>query len=117
MCIDSILVREDGDLIKSESYYRASGSDGGNLSGTRVGPSLIKQCISALEYYRSHLSHRADYASDPNSQLQLRNDIRIRTYERSAKASEPERMEKMQMMKINGVMMDFLMLSHGNILS
>ncbi|KJA16581.1 hypothetical protein HYPSUDRAFT_219351 [Hypholoma sublateritium FD-334 SS-4] len=85
---------------------RSSGNDGANLSGTRVGPSLIKQCISALEYYRSHLSHRADYASDPNAQLQLRNDIRIRTYERSAKASEPERMEKMQMMKINGIKTD-----------
>ncbi|KJA13262.1 hypothetical protein HYPSUDRAFT_59992 [Hypholoma sublateritium FD-334 SS-4] len=68
----------------------SGGGNATNLSSTRVGPSLIKQY----------------YASDPSSQSQLRNDIRIRTYKRSAKASKPERMEKMQMMKINGVKTD-----------
>lgn len=63
--------------------------NGLNIPGTRVGFEHIKQCISALEYYRFHHKHEPEYIADPKSQTPLREDTRIKTFEKVAKADRP----------------------------
>ena len=84
-------------------YSQLSSGDGQEISGTRVGPSAIKQCISALEYHRTRLQHREDYRACQEAQRPLRDDIRIKTFEKAARATEPQRVEQMQVMKADGV--------------
>jgi hypothetical protein len=85
---------------------KLSSGDSTALSGTRLGPSAVKQCISALEYFRAHFQHRDDYRACPEAQKPLRDDIRIRTFEKAAQATEPERLSQVQQIKADGVQSD-----------
>jgi len=68
-----------------------------------VGPSTIKQIISALEYYRFHHQRDPIYQECPDSHLPLRQNADIRLIERGCQASEPKRQEESQQMKADGV--------------
>ncbi|KAJ3723244.1 hypothetical protein C8R42DRAFT_641473 [Lentinula raphanica] len=63
--------------------------NGLDIIGTRVGLEHIKQCISALEYHRFHHKHEPRYVAEPKSLLPLRDDTRIQTFEKMAKANRP----------------------------
>ncbi|KAJ3822135.1 hypothetical protein F5880DRAFT_1614073 [Lentinula raphanica] len=63
--------------------------NGLDILGTRVGLEHIKQCISALEHHRFHHKHEPRYVTEPKSQIPLRDDTRIQTFEKMAKANRP----------------------------
>ena len=73
------------------------------MPGTRLGPSAIKQRVSALEYARFHRQHEALYVAQPDAQRPLRDDLRIKTFEKAAQATEPERASQVQIMKADGL--------------
>ncbi|KAF8057163.1 hypothetical protein FPV67DRAFT_576935 [Lyophyllum atratum] len=78
-------------------------SDGRPIVGELVGLSSIKQAVNALESYRvNHCTMEPKYLADPQSQVPLRNDIRIRTYESSVQAKEPQRLAQAQELKALG---------------
>ncbi|KAF5381020.1 hypothetical protein D9615_004052 [Tricholomella constricta] len=94
-------------FLEYETTRPKQTSDGKDIPGTRLGPDAIKQCVSALESYRYH--HKGSdprYKSDPEAQQPLRNDERITTYEKSAYATEPERLAESQVLKAKGVTSD-----------
>ncbi|KAF5312044.1 hypothetical protein D9619_002517 [Psilocybe cf. subviscida] len=93
-------------FLQYETTRTKVGSDGKPIPGTRLGPSSVKQCISALEYERSRLENRDDYLACPESQKPLRKDTRIKSFERRAEATEPERLIQMQVNKANGLVSD-----------
>ncbi|KAL1746150.1 hypothetical protein HDZ31DRAFT_62412 [Schizophyllum fasciatum] len=74
--------------------------------GSTVGIESIKQCISALEHYRFHHQHERDYAQCAEAQKSLRMDARIKQFEISKKASEPERIMTGQKSKATGTASD-----------
>ncbi|KAF9059158.1 hypothetical protein BDP27DRAFT_1371825 [Rhodocollybia butyracea] len=63
--------------------------NGLDIPGTRVGFEHLKQCVSALEYHRFNHKHEPCYKADPASQVPLRDDTRIKTFEKVAKANWP----------------------------
>ena len=83
--------------------YSQNSSDGSAIEGTRLGPSAIRQCISALEYYRYRFQHREDYTNCPESHIPLRDDIRIKMFEKLADAKEPEGLSQMHINKADGI--------------
>ena len=70
------------------------------VTGSNVGKSSISGAISALEKYR--LNHAYLHKDDPESQITLRSDIRIRQFEEVSKSNEPKRIEQAQMLKAIG---------------
>ncbi|KAF4609718.1 hypothetical protein D9613_011981 [Agrocybe pediades] len=71
-----------------------------------LGASSIKQIVSALEHYRWQWQHEPAYQNVAESQKPLRDDIRIKTYEKSMKASELQQIERMTQMKAEGMAHD-----------
>ncbi len=72
------------------------------IPGSVVGYEHVKQCISALEYYRFNHQHKPRYKTEPESQRPLRDDSRIKLYETQARAREPERIASSQSRKAAG---------------
>jgi hypothetical protein len=79
-------------------------SDGQDIPGTRLGHEAIKQCISALEYWRYNNQHREDYKSCPAARVPLRDDSRITMLESAAQEKEPERIAEAQTLKATGAL-------------
>lgn len=77
-------------------------SDGTEITNSRVGEQSIKQCISALEHHRFNHQHQEIYQNCPASHLPLRGDNRITTFEKNARASEPERLAESQELRVAG---------------
>ena len=61
---------------------------------------MISQKISALENWR--LNHHHLYKGDPDAQIGLRLDNRIRRIESAAKHNEPKRITSSQVLKAAG---------------
>src|SRR5882762_10237148 len=61
------------------------------VTGSNVGKSSISGTLFALEKYR--LNHAYLHKDDPESQITLRSDIRIRQFEEVSKSNEPKRIE------------------------
>lgn len=59
--------------------------------------------MSALEYVRFHRQHEATYVAQADAQRPLRDDLRIKTFEKAAQATEPERASQVQIMKADGL--------------
>ena len=81
------------------------------VAGSNVGKSSISGAISALEKYRLNRAYL--HKDDPESQITLRSDVRIRQFEEVSKSNEPKRVEQAQMLKAIGtssgeIMTDFL---------
>ncbi|KAI5899021.1 uncharacterized protein SCHCODRAFT_02462607, partial [Schizophyllum commune H4-8] len=91
-------------FLKYECNRRKNTADSGD--GSTVGIESIKQCISALEHYRFHHQHEPAYAQCPEAQKPLRTDARIKQFEISKKASEPERIMTGQKAKATGTSSD-----------
>jgi hypothetical protein len=70
------------------------------VAGSNVGKSSISGAISMLEKY--WLNHAYLHKDDPESQVTLRSDIRIRQFEEASKSNEPKRIEQAQMLKAIG---------------
>jgi hypothetical protein len=70
------------------------------IAGSNLGKAHIAQVTSALESWRLH--HGYLYKDQPDAQVPLRSDIRVRTFERSAKHNEPKRIEQAQSLKAVG---------------
>jgi hypothetical protein len=70
------------------------------VTGSNVGKSSISGAISALEKYRLNRAYL--HKDDPESQITLRSDIRIRQFEEVSKSNEPKRIEQAQMLKAIG---------------
>jgi hypothetical protein len=70
------------------------------IAGSSVGASHIRVTISALESERLNNKHM--YKDDPNAQLSLRGDIRIRKIESAAMHKEPQRADKAHTLKAAG---------------
>ncbi|KAI4528904.1 hypothetical protein K525DRAFT_183116 [Schizophyllum commune Loenen D] len=77
-----------------------------NHEGGTVGIESIKQCISALERHRSTHQHELAYTRCEESQRPLRTDARIKQFEVSKKASEPERIMAGEKSKAAGTSSD-----------
>ncbi|KAL1664572.1 hypothetical protein GGF50DRAFT_114985 [Schizophyllum commune] len=86
---------------ESERPKHTSSHDGGT-----VGIESIKQCISALERHRSTHQHEFVYSQCEESQRPLRTDARIKQFEISKKASEPERIMSGEKSKAAGTSSD-----------
>ncbi|GBE87700.1 hypothetical protein SCP_1103770 [Sparassis crispa] len=70
------------------------------IAGSTVGKSHIAQVISALENWRCNNAYL--YKNDPDAQMTLRSDLRIRNIETLSKHNEPKRIEKAQALKAVG---------------
>lgn len=70
------------------------------IAGSNLGKSHISGVISALENYRVH--HAYQHKDDPDAQTPLRNDARIKRFEKSAKQDEPKRVQQAQALKAVG---------------
>ncbi|GBE82275.1 hypothetical protein SCP_0406590 [Sparassis crispa] len=70
------------------------------IAGSNVGKLHISQVISALESWWHNNTYL--YKDDPDAQLSLRSDIRVRTAESSAKHQELKRINKVQALKAVG---------------
>ncbi|KAF5377311.1 hypothetical protein D9615_006350 [Tricholomella constricta] len=102
-----ITVTKAAIFLEHETTRNKCTPDGRPIAGTRVGAESIKQCISALESYRyNHCNSDPEYLSDPQSQLPLRSDARITTYESNAQAKEPQRLTEAQELKAFGAASD-----------
>lgn len=86
-------------LLLSNIQQKKRGT-GDTITGTSIGKSQISQVISALESHRVNFQHL--YKSNPEAQITLRSDQRIRQFESSAKHDEPHRAEKAQITKVAG---------------
>jgi hypothetical protein len=91
-------------LTPTFSIFCQHTSDGQDIPGTRLGFEAIKQCISALEYWRYNNQHREDYKQCPASRIPLRDDSRITTSESTAQEKEPERIAEAQTLKAIGAL-------------
>ncbi|KAF5385999.1 hypothetical protein D9615_002501 [Tricholomella constricta] len=94
-------------FLQHETTRNKRTRDGKDIPGTRLGPDHIKQCVNALESYRYH--HKGSdprYKDIPEAQVTLRDDERITTYEKSAYATESERVAESQVLKAKGVTSD-----------
>lgn len=67
-----------------------------------VGFEHVKQCISALEHQRFNHQHEDLYSTTPESQKPLRDDSRIKEYEKAARSREPQRIAGAQARKASG---------------
>jgi hypothetical protein len=72
----------------------------GSIAGATVGVWHIKGTITALEWYRRHDAHL--YKTDPEAQVSLRTDNRIRTFESAAQHNESKRADSAQIFKAAG---------------
>ncbi|KAI5822566.1 hypothetical protein K523DRAFT_256760 [Schizophyllum commune Tattone D] len=79
---------------------------GQEIPGTRLGVSSVKQAISALEYCRINNEHQDCYKEDPESLRKLREDQRVRMYEKAAAANEPQRLKDAEATKADGTSAD-----------
>jgi hypothetical protein len=70
------------------------------IAGSSVGASHIKVIISALENARQNEAYK--YKHIPESQVNLRSDIRIRAFESASKHNEPQRADKAHILKAAG---------------
>jgi hypothetical protein len=68
-----------------------------------VGPSTIKQIVSALESYRFHHQRDPIYQECAEAHHPLRQNADISLVERACQASEPKRQAESQQMKADGV--------------
>ncbi|KAG6846154.1 hypothetical protein H0H93_015690, partial [Arthromyces matolae] len=87
-------------FLKHETTRFKKNSDGQLIPGSRVSFESIKQCITALENWR--LTHEFDYRNNPDALRPLRQDNRIRTYEKNARESESKRIADAQLAKAYG---------------
>ncbi|KAF8078428.1 hypothetical protein FPV67DRAFT_54136 [Lyophyllum atratum] len=107
MSAHPITVTKAAVFLEYESTRAKSTHDGQPIPGQRVGAESIKQCISALESYRyNHCSSDPEYVNEPQSQIPLRSDVRITTYEINAQAKEPQRLAEAQVLKAFGATSD-----------
>ena len=72
------------------------------MPGTQVGSSHVSQCINALEHYRFNRQHQPNYMADPESRRPLRDDSRIKAYEKAAAADKPRRIAEAHARKAAG---------------
>lgn len=96
--------------VLSKSYFkknitcffsqRKTGAHSDTIEGTNVGRWSLKQAISALEWWR--FNHQSDYEGDTEAHTSLRNDDRIRAFERAASHNEPKRIQTSQTLKAAG---------------
>jgi hypothetical protein len=77
--------------------------NGLEIPGTTVGHQHVSQTITALEYMRFHNQHEPEYKADPESQIKLRSDTRIVSFEKAAGANEPQRITDSSMRKSVGI--------------
>ena len=73
------------------------GSRSKTVEGSSLGKSHIAQVVNALENHR--LNHEHEYPRDHETQVSLRKDVRIHTFEPALKHNEPSRIEKSQAIK------------------
>ncbi|KAF9042549.1 hypothetical protein BDZ89DRAFT_1128464 [Hymenopellis radicata] len=72
------------------------------IANSSLGAESIKQAISALEYARKNHVHEDAYRQCPESQLKLREDPRIQTFQKAALANEANRRSKGHVLKAQG---------------
>ncbi|KAL1697718.1 hypothetical protein EV121DRAFT_274906, partial [Schizophyllum commune] len=84
-----------------ERPKRSSEHEGGT-----AGVESIKQCISALERHRSTHQHELAYSQCEEAKRPLRSDARIKQFEISKKASEPQRIMSGEKSKATGTSSD-----------
>ncbi|KAJ7720569.1 hypothetical protein DFH07DRAFT_784342 [Mycena maculata] len=77
--------------------------DGTQLTST-CGHEHAKQVVSSLEYHRFNNQHL--YRDNPNAQVILRSDSRIKTMEAAFAENEPERIKKAHALKAVGTRAD-----------
>lgn len=65
-----------------------------------MGSSHIKGVVSALEYHRFNNQHLYPHISE--TQIPLRNDGRIKAFEKAAQSNEPNRADKAHILKAAG---------------
>ncbi|KAL1671022.1 hypothetical protein EV122DRAFT_227217 [Schizophyllum commune] len=70
--------------------------------GGTVGIESIKQCISALERHRLTHQHELAYSQCDEAKQPLRSDARVKQFEISKKASEPQRIMSGEKSKATG---------------
>ena len=70
------------------------------IPGSSVGKSVVQQVISALENWR--VNHQHLHKDDPEAQMTLRSDNRIKLYETASKHNEPKRVQSSQVLKASG---------------
>lgn len=70
------------------------------VPGSTIGSSSVSQAISALERWRTDNHHL--YKDNPEAQIGLRSDNRVRVIEAASKRNEPSRIESSQALKAAG---------------
>ncbi|KAJ8488942.1 hypothetical protein ONZ45_g13777 [Pleurotus djamor] len=92
--------------LEYESTRAKRKHDDLEMPGTRLGVQSIKQTVSALESHRRNHQHEDLYKQCPESQRPLRDDERIRTYERAAQTSEAQLLASAARTKATGSVSD-----------